>query len=753
MSLSRIIHKTPLVNEKSNIYEIDNIDSQLINSILSDRFIGEGVYCIEQYSIDDYKEQYLSTPSFSKYQYPVSDKIWDFQSEMKDIEIFELTLDKPSFMPLDVKSFAEIFNIHFNSPMFIQVLICKRTDIHVKENMINAYQSFLKGNDHPFDNSVNLKIQEKVLSIFNKLGNFTVKREQIEEMEQKIISDIYRFECRIITFNTKTNEKVLSKFRKGLKGIQLFNELKIQESLGKKGLIRLIKQREFKVESSNQLLSEQEIYSLLCSETLTTTPKIEIIPHIKHKNIGKLLETNTISRQIMSILPQVQHVNREIDETKAEQVNNALKRVSIVKNPLKVNEIHQGASLQKIQLVVPPEITYTSIQKKLVDIQGALGNENVSIEIGDKPDTINVYVPLEKRDVIYFRYILESAEFIEFKNNNPLPFIIGENANGGYLFGDLTQIRHLLIAGTTGSGKSVFLVIVLLCFIICVPPQDVDIYLIDPKMNELSLLDGFPQVKKVITDMKKANGLLHSLCEEMDRRYELLASVKARNIQIYNQNQSEKLPYIICAVDELADLMMVNNDVEDYIVRLGQKARAAGIHLLLATQRPSVDVVTGLIKANMPNRVAFSVTSQVDSRTILDKGGAEKLLGKGDGLIKIEGNSKEFERFQSPVLTLDSNEEIQILENLKELFENVTITHNEISVQEKEEPISQIKRIIANTGETRISELQKLVGIRINIISDLIKELVDEGWLEKQGRSYEIVASEDELNKWRDNDE
>jgi S-DNA-T family DNA segregation ATPase FtsK/SpoIIIE len=332
-----------------------------------------------------------------------------------------------------------------------------------------------------------------------------------------------------------------------------------------------------------------------------------------------------------------------------------------------------------------------------------------------------------------------------------LPFIIGENVNGGYIFACLTKLRHLMVAGTTGSGKSVFLNLIILCFILTLPSDEIMLYLIDPKMVEFSQFQGFPQVKAVITDMNKANAILMRLVAEMEKRYELFSKAGCRDIQGYNLNNEERLPYIVFVIDELADLMMVNKSVKEDIVRLCQKARGAGIHLIIATQRPSVDVVTGLIKANMPSRIAFAVTSATDSKTILDKGGAEKLLGMGDGLAKIEGNKHELERFQAPVLTLDKKEETVIYDKLIHLFDGVVV-EDQLEEPKEEEPIDQLKRRIATTNELRVIELARLMSLGNSQVHAMMMELVNDGWLKQEGkgRPFELNVDEEELNKWRD---
>jgi DNA segregation ATPase FtsK/SpoIIIE, S-DNA-T family len=746
MSLTRIINKTPLQNEKSNVHEVE-INSNLINQILQSRFIGEGVYCLEQLSMPDYKEQYLITPSFDKMG-NVIQKDWNFKSEdMKEISMFNLTLEKPVFMPLDIKQFVDLFHVESKATVFTQVLLCKRLD-NWREIAISQYESFLKGNDDPLESKFAIKFQGKVLNVLNKISNYTVKREPIEEIEQKILQHNYRFECRFIVYEQKYVSNFESEMEKNLKKLQLFNEFRLKKVQNKRDFIKMIENRQFQVELVNQLLSEQEIYSLLCSDRPTTIQKIELEKPVKQQSVVRNLEESMLLQKAIQLMP-IENRNVEIDQSKAEIVNQAFKRVGIVKKSLKVTEMYQGSSLLKVQMQMSSDITYTSISKKLLDIQAALGNQNVSIEIGNKPDTISVFLPLEERGVLYFRGILESEEFQQFKKKCPLPIILGESVNGEYLFADLTELRHMLVAGATGGGKSIFVNLLILSLLLNVPPDEIMLYLIDPKMVEFTQFKGFPQVKQVITDMKKANVLLDSLTVEMDNRYEIFSKAGVREIQGYNElDNGNRMKYIVCAIDEFADLMMVNKAVEDYVVRLGQKARGAGIHLIIATQRPSVDVITGLIKANMPCRIAFSTTSAVDSKTILDKGGAEKLLGRGDGLAKIEGSKHEFQRFQSPVLTLNSKEESNIYKELKELFKDIVV--DDIELPESESEIDKLKRIIANTNELRVSELGRLMEVGNNKVHALMVELLQDEWLRKEGRGYVVNVDEEEINKWRE---
>jgi S-DNA-T family DNA segregation ATPase FtsK/SpoIIIE len=385
-----------------------------------------------------------------------------------------------------------------------------------------------------------------------------------------------------------------------------------------------------------------------------------------------------------------------------------------------------------------------------VDIQAALGNQNVSVEIGDKPDTVNVFLPLEERGVLYFRGIIESEEFQEWCKTNPLPFVIGENVNGGLMFGCLAELRHLLVAGATGSGKSVFVNLLLLSLILNVPADELALYLVDPKQVEYTFFDGFPQVKKIITDMKKADRLLESLVNEMEKRYDLFAKSGVKNIATYNKNSEQKLPYIVTAIDEYADLVIVNPKVEEHLVRLGQKARAAGIHLIICTQKPLADIVTSVLKSNLPSAISFRLKTSQDYMTVFGKGIPYNLLGKGDGVCRLEGQMREYERFQSPILTLTEEDEEGIYDDLKELFKDVVVDNGELEEVKVEEPIDKLKRVIATTNDLRVTSLQSNMGIAIGKVIELLKQLVEEEWLVKDGRGYKVNVDEDELSKWRE---
>ena len=313
--------------------------------------------------------------------------------------------------------------------------------------------------------------------------------------------------------------------------------------------------------------------------------------------------------------------------------------------PAKVMQVSRGPAVTRFELQPPPGVKISRITNLSNDIALSLAAQGVRIEapIPGKA-AIGIEIPNENVSMVKLRDIIESSVFTKAKSN--LSFCLGKDIAGKNVVADLSRMPHMLIAGATGSGKSVCINSIIISLIYKSSPDDVRMILIDPKRVELSIYNGIPHLLiPVVNDSKKAAGALNWAINEMSKRYQIFSDNMARDIFRYNEiaeaKKFEKLPQIVIIIDELADLMaLARNEVEDAIVRLAQLARAAGIHLVIATQRPSVDVITGLIKANIPTRIAFSVYSQIDARTIMDTIGAEKLLGRGDMLFNPSGAPK-----------------------------------------------------------------------------------------------------------------
>ncbi len=337
------------------------------------------------------------------------------------------------------------------------------------------------------------------------------------------------------------------------------------------------------------------------------------------------------------------------EDTKIELSQNAEILVNTLKSfgvQTRIVDIARGPSVTRYELQPAAGVKVSRITSLTDDIKMSLAAESIRIEapIPGKA-AVGIEVPNSDVDLITMREMLESKEFVEVKSN--ISFALGKDITGNVIFADIAKMPHVLIAGATGSGKSVCINSLIISILFKSSPDDVRLLMIDPKMVELEVYNGIPHLLiPVVTNPRKAAGALSWAVTEMQKRYKLFADHNVRNLQGFNEMAKnteglDPLPQIVIIIDELADLMMVAaKDVEEAICRLAQLARAAGMHLVVATQRPSVDIITGVIKANIPSRIAFSVTSQIDSRTILDGAGAEKLLGRGDMLFSAYGAPK-----------------------------------------------------------------------------------------------------------------
>lgn len=382
--------------------------------------------------------------------------------------------------------------------------------------------------------------------------------------------------------------------------------------------------------------------------------KIVIVDYSENQtpaNVSEKVQTaasETVVQNMSYRFPPLELLDTPIVADPVSYENDIMQQCAILEQTLadfkvkaSVIAVTRGPSVTRFELEPAPGVKVSSVVNLADDIALKLAASGVRIEapIPGKA-AIGIEVPNMKNDQVFFKEVVDNAAV--YSNTSKLCIGLGKDISGNIITADLSKMPHLLVAGSTGSGKSVCINTIIAGILYKASPDDVKLILVDPKVVELSNYNGIPHLlTPVVTDAKKAASALHWAVAEMERRYQLFADNHVREINSYNQKCAEKMPFIVIIIDELSDLMMVAKvDVEDAILRLAQKARAAGIHLILATQRPSVDVITGIVKANIPSRIAFAVSSQTDSRTILDMGGAEKLLGKGDMLFYPIGFNK-----------------------------------------------------------------------------------------------------------------
>ena len=423
---------------------------------------------------------------------------------------------------------------------------------------------------------------------------------------------------------------------------------------------------------------------------------------------------------------------------------------------VRITGIFRGPSVTRYELQPAAGIKVSKITGLADDIALSLAAQGVRIEapIPGKP-AIGIEVPNSHKDTVSLREILESDSFRSSKSK--LAFAVGRDIAGNAVIGDIARLPHMIIAGATGSGKSVCTNSIIMSILYHATPEEVKLILIDPKIVEFTVYEGIPHLLiPVVTDPKKAAGALNWAVQEMQRRYNLFAENSVRDLGDYNaaaaqpNSPLEPMPQIVVIIDELADLMMTTSkEVEDAICRLAQKARAAGMHLIIATQRPTTDIITGLIKANIPSRIALSVMSQVDSRTILDTGGAEKLLGHGDMLylpngkikpVRVQGcftSTKEIEKVVDFIKSQTQSEYSN--EIMEQVEQNIPVTKAEGKTKEQrkdsgepepgsdEDIFERAIEVVVEAGQASTSSLQRRLKLGYARAARIMDELEEKG--------------------------
>lgn len=437
-----------------------------------------------------------------------------------------------------------------------------------------------------------------------------------------------------------------------------------------------------------------------------------------------------------------------------------------------ITDISCGPSVTRYEMFPEQGTKVSKILSLTDDIKLNLAASDIRIEapIPGKA-AIGIEIPNKHNQTVHFRDLIESSTFEKFKSR--LAFAVGKDIGGKTVVTDLAKMPHLLIAGATGSGKSVCINTLIMSILYKASPEEVKLIMVDPKMVELSIYNGIPHLLiPVVTDPKKASGALNWAVAEMTNRYKKFTETGVRNIEGYNRKVKElqksgeidpetikKMPQIVIIIDELADLMMVApGEVEDAIVRLSQLARAAGIHLVIATQRPSVNVITGLIKANVPSRIAFSVSSGVDSRTIIDMNGAEKLLGKGDMLFYPAGYSKPV-RVQGAFISdseisdvvefLKENEDVAVYDT--EVTEKIESKLNSAAIsQEKDEYFEAAARFVIEKDKASIGMIQRMFKVGFNRAARIVDQLADAGIVgpEEGTKPRKVLMSSEQLEAY-----
>lgn len=580
----------------------------------------------------------------------------------------------------------------------------KNSDLTMKERMANMKQSVIDMVTDEVDEETMVKKQGLLKKDKKKEE---VIEEDYDEIEDKTI--------KIVGFNKAEDD-----YLEILEGTQsMSSELDVLKEL----------------QNTNKQNINNDVYEDVREQPIKTSKTFD---SEKTQTISIKEEANYDNYKIPSV-NLLNKIDKKADDNSKKKV---LKNASLLEKTLadfgveaKVNQVTVGPTITRYEIQPSPGVKVSKIVNLTDDIALSLAARSIRMEapIPGK-SAIGIEVPNETPLMVGLREVFESEEFKKF--DSPLAMALGKDISGKPVIGDIGKMPHLLIAGSTGSGKSVCVNTLISSILYKARPDEVKLLLIDPKVVELANYNGIPHLLiPVVTDPKKAANALNWAVVEMNKRYKMFAENGVKDITSYNEKCEEKLPKIVIIIDELADLMMASaNDVEDYICRLAQMARAAGMHLIVATQRPSVDVITGVIKANIPSRIAFAVSSQTDSRTILDMGGAEKLLGKGDMLFYPLGASKPV-RLQGAFISENESQNVidfvksQVKEEVK-YEENIMDTISKVNMEkssDEDELLSEAIEFVVESGQGSASMLQRKFKIGFNRAARLIDSMEERG--------------------------
>ena len=598
-------------------------------------------------------------------------------------------------------------------------------------------------------------IWEKVSPLLAQIDNPFFDKKSTEKMTTIVAQRRVRKKVQTKTLKSKSSKKITHKKKKIPKNrdeIAMLEERPIDdigniEIISKK---KPLKQTKMELKKLNTLKKEEVKEQEIEEEIVDIPSSIKIREELEeNRQLMDEIEKGEIDEPEDFILPYLEFLAEapskkiKIDEMEIDRkVHELIEKLAQFKISGEVMDIYSGPLVTTFEFKPAPNVKVSKILNLQDDLAMALRAETIRIQAPiPGRDVIGIEIPNDSFDTIYLRDILESDIFTTSKS--PLTIAMGKDIVGNAFVTDLKRLPHLLIAGTTGSGKSVGINAMILSLLYRNDPDSLKLMLIDPKMLEFSIYNDIPHlITPVITDSTKAIAALSNMVGEMERRYKMMAKTRTKNIDTYNEKMKKRghdtIPFIVIVIDELADLMMNGGkDVEYSIARLAQMARASGIHLIVATQRPSVDVVTGLIKANLPSRLSYRVGQRIDSKVILDALGADSLLGKGDALFTPPGTNG-LVRIHAP---WNSEEEIEeIVEFLKEqrepdYDERYLVPEDESSlagvgiVGDLDALYDQAKEIIITDQKTSISYLQRKLQIGYNRSANIIEQLQEMGVL------------------------
>lgn len=757
INFKRIVQPSIVQNNKDISYTLSSLSRNDVKSLLSERLAGGGVFGIEAHKTSNKETFTFFSPPHYKTNWSVGkrDSIFStLHEDIKNTTFIQLFTTKPAFFPVEMnetKSFWKQVTSLCPKQISVayQLLLAFRQD-NWKDRLQEQYNDYLDGIEQPSDNKFLRRMQRNINNKLDDLLKWEYKHSSIPELDRKLKENGFRYSIRLAFYGGTKHErnKAINELKKNIENTSYTNSWGITNHFISGDIIESIRDRKLDNLGKNQVLSVSELLPFIMSEQVL---------HIEQP-LTQSIVTNKRNKPInnpFALLPKGDSIKEFNGKQIAERFIHALKEIKGIRGEMVAKRTQSGSTLVRVTFDLPKGLRLSEINKKSVieDLQTHMGMKNLQISQGKEVGEIDVIFPLDERQKAFLRNYVDTPEFQEFTKNNPLPYLVGIDSIGNPIYQCLNKNRHLLIAGTTGSGKSVWVNQMILTLLLSRKPEELLFYMIDVKQVELPIYEKFPHVQSVITDAEESINLLKQLIKEMNRRYRMFREAEVKNIGLYNKkNPSNTLPYIVCVIDEYAELSGRNNDVHDLIQSLTQLSRASGIHLVICTQRPSVDVITGTIKSNLPSKIGFRCSNDHSYRTFLNSKPPYELLGNGDGTMSFEGQMEEHIRFQGCLIIDDPHNDDLESELIRKIAEEMEDNKQVVELpevledEEEESELDKLRRLIKETGECRISVLREEMKININRLSELMKILVDEGLLEKgesRQQGYKLVNHND----------
>lgn len=759
MIIRRLFQPSITQNEKESNYKITSLSSSEVENLLSTKYTGGGIFGIEYYKSSNYENTvFFCQPHFKlnweECKREISfDELSKEESELTTAQFFT---EKSSIFPIKMdcdKSILTLISssLPLNLELMYQLLIVYRQDRWI-DRLDNQYLSYLdEGVEQPSNSQFLLNIQRNISRKIEEFLKWENKRYPIPEFYEKVKENGFRINLRVIVKGGTKNQRkqTIEDINNILNEYSYLNNWGVLVSGNSENVLEDIKNRRLDNNGKQQVFCESELLPFLVIES--NNLKNDNVTSETSVENEKVMLTETDS--ILELLPKGKGLKTIDTNEHIKKFNKALKKVKDFRGELVCNNSIVGTTLIKLYFTLPKNIRFSDLTKKsnLDDLRMYFGNKHLTIEQGDINEFV-VNLPVEERQSVYLGDYLDSEEFIRFSKESELPIIIGVSETGEPIIKDLVDLRSLLVVGTMGSGKSVEINSIILSLLLSRNPSDVNLFLIDVKQVEFPIFRKFNHVSKIISDADESILLLKQLISEMNRRYSLLEKAEVKNIMQYNKKYpNKKMQYLVVICDEYAELTMRNSDVHDYIQSLAQLGRAAGVIPIIASQFSTVDIIPSVIKNNLATKIAFRLAHSRSYLTIFNTKPPFDLLGKGDGVISMEGSLIEHVRFQGCLIT-DDDEGVLINKIAKRMKEEKVIFELPEVIEEENE-LDKLKRIIIENNECRISRLQKLMKININKLNDLMRELCEEGFLkapEYKSQGYQLIADEDTINKYKE---